>query len=816
MTTLSSNFKRFFWCEPFLFMLPRKGILLFLLGSLVFLHGGKAQTYQWSNVAIGGGGFVSGIVTSKTEKDLMYARTDVGGAYRWDKANNKWIPLLDWTSVEQTSYQGVESIALDPQASEKVYMLVGTEYFNDGQTAILKSSDYGETFTTVKVTSQFKVHGNGMGRQNGERLIVDPNKGSILFCGSRNNGLFKSTNAGDSWTKVSALNVGATANGNGVCVVAIDPASGTKGNASQTIVVGVSQTGTNLYMSTNGGTSFAPITGAPTSFMPQKAIITSDHYLYVTYAEKEGPWNSGAGQIWKYNLQNNQWTNVTPVGTTFAYGGISVDPQNPKRLIASSINVYYTQYKTPANEGVYGDRFFLSTDGGANWKDLVGDAGITLDPNGCTWIYGHSIHWAGCIEFNPFNTKQAMVISGNGVFTCDDVTASKTTWKFTAQGIEETVPLDIVSIPKGPLVSVIGDYDGFIHTDVTKYAPIHTPRMGTSTGIAYASLKDDTLLRIGDKMYYSFDQGKTWKQTTSINSTKGRVALSADGSVFLHTPEKASMTYRSTNWGASWTNVNGLSFSEPEPVADPVVASKFYAYDPNTGKVLVSTDGGANFSNAGTAGTGGSKHIRTAPGKEGHLWVPLKWGGLSRSTNSGQSFAKINAVSTCEAIGLGKAAPGSSYYTLYIWGTVNGVVGVFKSTNEGTSWERINDEQHQYGGTGNGNFVIGDMNTYNRVYMSTVGRGIVMGDASTLTGINEETFELNANYSIAYPNPFEQELHLQLKGAYHYQVYDLSGHAIASGDNDQGKGIGHHLLPGVYLLKVQQEQQTKLVKIIKK
>ncbi|WP_229259024.1 GDSL-type esterase/lipase family protein [Duganella flavida] len=44
--------------------------------------------YAWDNVSIGGSGFVSGLITSKTEKDLIYARTDVGGAYRWDVKKN--------------------------------------------------------------------------------------------------------------------------------------------------------------------------------------------------------------------------------------------------------------------------------------------------------------------------------------------------------------------------------------------------------------------------------------------------------------------------------------------------------------------------------------------------------------------------------------------------------------------------------------------------------------------------------------------------------------------------------------------------------
>jgi xyloglucan-specific exo-beta-1,4-glucanase len=71
-------------------------------------------TYTWGNVAIGGGGFVTGIIPSTTEEGLLYARTDVGGAYRWDESNSKWIPLNDWISEDQVGYLGVESLATDP------------------------------------------------------------------------------------------------------------------------------------------------------------------------------------------------------------------------------------------------------------------------------------------------------------------------------------------------------------------------------------------------------------------------------------------------------------------------------------------------------------------------------------------------------------------------------------------------------------------------------------------------------------------------------------------------------------------------------
>ena len=43
----------------------------------------NAAGYCWRSVSIGGGGFVSGLVFSRLEQGLLFARTDVCGAYRW-------------------------------------------------------------------------------------------------------------------------------------------------------------------------------------------------------------------------------------------------------------------------------------------------------------------------------------------------------------------------------------------------------------------------------------------------------------------------------------------------------------------------------------------------------------------------------------------------------------------------------------------------------------------------------------------------------------------------------------------------------------
>jgi hypothetical protein len=71
----------------------------------------SAGPYAWKNVVIKGGGFVSGVVMSPALPGLAFARTDVGGAYRFDPANQRWMPLTDWVGHNNSNLMGIESIA---------------------------------------------------------------------------------------------------------------------------------------------------------------------------------------------------------------------------------------------------------------------------------------------------------------------------------------------------------------------------------------------------------------------------------------------------------------------------------------------------------------------------------------------------------------------------------------------------------------------------------------------------------------------------------------------------------------------------------
>src|SRR5690348_15151868 len=163
-----------------------------------------ADPYTWKNVAIGGGGFVPGIIFNQSRPGLVYARTDIGGAYRWNPTTSHWVPLLDWVGFDNWGFNGVVSLATDAVDPNRVYVAAGmyTNSWDPNNGAILRSTDQGGTWQVSPLP--FKLGGNMPGRGMGERLAIDPNKNSILYLGAPSgNGLWRSTDSGVTWSKVT-------------------------------------------------------------------------------------------------------------------------------------------------------------------------------------------------------------------------------------------------------------------------------------------------------------------------------------------------------------------------------------------------------------------------------------------------------------------------------------------------------------------------------------------------------------------------------------------------------------------------------------
>lgn len=228
-----------------------------------------AVPYDWRNARIDGGGFVPGIVFNRTEPDLAYARTDIGGAYRWQEADKTWNPLLDSVGWDDWGHTGVVSIASDPVEPDNVYAAVGS-YTNDwdpGNGAVYRSADRGANWQ--KSALPFKLGGNMPGRGMGERLAVDPHDNDVLYLGAPSgHGLWRSTDAGATWAEVTAFpnpgnyvedpsdTTGYASDNQGIVWVTFDESTGTPGSPTGTVYVGVADTENSVYRSTDAGATW--------------------------------------------------------------------------------------------------------------------------------------------------------------------------------------------------------------------------------------------------------------------------------------------------------------------------------------------------------------------------------------------------------------------------------------------------------------------------------------------------------------------------------------------------------------------------------
>ena len=752
------------------FLAAPVGVLAAVMSIMAQGNGPAAQPYTWKSVQIVGGGFVDGIVFHPTAKGVRYARTDMGGAYRWNGQTKRWDPLLDWVPYEDLNLMGVESIAVDPADPDRVYLACGT-YTNGGTPdgAILRSRDRGKTFERTNVP--FKFGGNEDGRGNGERLSVDPNDGNVLYLGTRHVGLWRSRDGAVTWHKVetfpdvteapppgAAGRPGSGSRGSGVAVTLFDPRSGSKGKRSSTIYVAVSLMGRdNLFRSIDGGETWREVPGQPTQYRPTHMVMASDGILYLSYGTSPGPSRMSDGAVWKFDSKSGGWTDITPVkpnparNQTFGYAAVAVDAHDPRVLIAS------TYGRMNGNGGE--DDMFRSIDGGTTWKPVfggnaaAGGAG-TFDNALAPYVTRTPIHWMFDIEIDPADSKHALFTTGYGgweTFNLTNMDANQPTrWSVMSSGIEETVPLELCSPTKGAhLISAVGDYGGFTHWDLDKPAlegASEPPIFNNTTGVVCAENKPEVVVRVGVSSHhhpgfnisYSLDSGRTWQPTAAMpqsDSRAGSIAVSADGATWVWTPQGSPASVTRDN-GATWARAQGVP-DNARLVADRVNPSKFYAVSLFEGKLFRSTDGAATFAervftlpdglgmraNRGD-NRGGQDRLYATPGKEGDLWIAA-FHGLYHSKDSGETFARMDGVSEVHAFGFGKAAPGADYAALYLVGVVNGQRGILRSDDAARNWVRINDDLHRWGLVLQ---ITGDPKQYGRVYVGSHGRGIVYGD----------------------------------------------------------------------------------------
>lgn len=755
-----------------------------------------SNTMEWGAVEIGGGGFVSGIVTGQK---AMYARTDVGGAYRYDYENKEWVQLMAFVNEADRGFLSIDAMAIDPTDDNTIYLLAGCAYFSSERTAVFKSTDGGETFTQHDVTDLIKVHGNGYGRQCGEAIAVDPDNPDIIYCGGDTDGLIMSKDAGETWEYVDSFNdlglftneikwptwtdtiekttVGSDYSScNGIGTIAIQDGRVYVGVSDNTI-------GANVYVADVNGDNWEPLSeDLPTSAFPSRINKDADGNLLICYVGGLTFDGTGGG-IYKYDIKADKITDISPTQNSF--GGCVSLPDDSSTLLATTCGVWSGQQWSAEDwekdRVAYGDWFYRSTDGGKTWESIYsGKKGdyywneetgeMTQDlvvsymqDGGYDWIRYKAIHWCGAIVLDPTDENRMLVCSGNGVFACDNIWDSNPQIYFHPDGIEEVVALDMISIPGRNAFSAIGDYDGFEHADVNVPGKQHNPNMGSTCAIAYCPQNPDVMIRIAENQndvapgFYTLDGGETWTEMANTPGGKAAITQLEDGSYRFFksagsNDKSASVSY-SDDFGQTWNTCTGIPSSygskPTNMLVEPDKPNVVYAYvtyyneswfysktEPDFSDahytLCVSTDYGKTFTSTDIAMYDQCDSAgRIAYLGEDNLILGAGYYGMYNATNGGKTVTKLDSVFYCKTVGYGAPEKEGDVNTLYMYGKPQETdpEGIYRSQDGGETWALINKDK-LYGGTGNGNFLVGDMNEFGKVYMSTVGCGIVYGALS--------------------------------------------------------------------------------------
>ena len=737
----------------------------------------------WDTLKIGGAGFVSSIIAGQ---NTMYMRTDVGGAYKYDYTRKRWVQLLDFINDNDRGYLAVKGIAIDPTDDDIAYFLCGCAYFSGARTAVFKTTDGGESFTEVDVTDMIQVHGNGDGRECTEPIAIDPDDPNTIYCGgdvtAGDSALIKSTDGGATWTSVKSYDdlgmytnsvkyptwtdhmVRGTSSGayneqNGIASIRI---------LDGKVYVATSVTGqTNIHVANVSDDKFTELSAdLPTENYPVSISYDGADSLFFTYIAGLA-FQGGAGGVFKYDLKTGKVTDISP--TKNAFGMVFADKDDPDKLVTRTCGVWSDQwFEEEWTDGsiAWGDHFFRSTDGGETWQDItpgqqVGQysdnhyfVSLPIDTNGYDWIYGKACHWGSSIVIDPRDPDKILLSSGNGVYACDNVWDEKgIQFYFDPNGIEECVSLDFVSVPGGYNYSAIGDYDGFVHKDFTSTPPQYQPNIGSTSAIAYCPSDTKVMARVGEneaKGYYSLDAGETWTDLNCPNGG-GKLAITQLSSgkyrFFKASKDNASLQY-TDDFGKTWNDATGVKGSSTAyTLVDPTDPSRVYAYCYNYNaywasnpaltepsfdeahySVFFSDDYGATFTENQICRYDMCDHCGDlAFVSEDTVMAAAGWYGIYKMTENCTKAEKLD-VYYAKTLGYGAPEKSGGPNTLFMYGkpAETDVEGIYRSTDGGETWDCINTE-HLYGGTGNGNYLVGDMNEFGTVYMSTVGCGIVYG-----------------------------------------------------------------------------------------
>ena len=330
------------------------------------------------------------------QPSVFYFGAVGGGVWKTTNAGRTWTPIFDAEPIAS-----IGAIAVAPSNPNVIYVGSGEADMRDDISygnGMYKSTDAGNTWTRIGLEDS---------RQIG-RIVVDPRNPDRVFVAALGHaygsnperGVFRSTDGGLSWQKVLFKD-----ENTGAIDLDLDPRD------SRTVYAALWQTrrppwevyppsygtGSGLYKSTDGGDTWQQITGhgLPSDGLGRMGIAiapTAPDRVYMIVDAKEGGVyrSDDAGANWqRTDSESRIW------GRGWYFGGITADPKNPDVVYVCNTSTY------------------RSTDGGKSFDAIKGDP--TGDDFHNLWIY-------------PDDPARMILSSDQGVVITVDAAKTWTSW----------------------------------------------------------------------------------------------------------------------------------------------------------------------------------------------------------------------------------------------------------------------------------------------------------------------------------------------------------------------------------------------------
>ena len=734
----------------------------------------RARSYAWRPVAIGAGGFITGLSFDPTGATRL-ARTDVYGAYRWLSREQRWAQLVTSASmpaevqVQNAANDGVYEIVVAPSDPDRIYMAM--------KGRVYRSDDGGRQFrptAAVDGATPIRFDANSEFRLYGPFMAVDPADPDRVFLGTPEQGLWHSIDGGRHWQRVGSVPVNADfrPGDDGIqspgAMIWFAPAGASeKKRENQPRRLFVLAQGHGLYESRDGGDSFTPLAGADEP-QPKRLIqgsFAADGSFFGVDHESRSAWRFRGGR----------WEELTrrPGLGARRFAAVAIHRRDGRIFLFDE-----------------GSRTWQSGDGGERWTLLAHRSHAGRDDPPWLRVSNQSYFAIAGVVADPVEADRFWVGAGTGVYRTQlPAGAGLVDWTSETRGVEELVANDVLKQPGQSPLFAAWDFGIHVKDDLNAFSTGYGPKervviaaqqlAGSRADPAFvATNASDTrtfcCAEDGDAILagYSRDGGRHWTRFPTLPQPPGTrsddpwrmsfgmiAVASSDTRNLIWAPSFNRSPFFTRDLGQTWQRVRlpgevlpftgshaALYLHRKTLVADPVEPAGFYWWHSGDGDnaalkgLWKTSDGGGHWERVFEGDIAPhhdkSAKLRAVPGRAGHLFFTSGVYGpfdsrLRRSVDGGRHWEPVGgplAIDWVEDIAFGRPAPGQAYPTLFIAGRIESRYGIWRSTDAGGSWQGIG--RFPVGSLDQVTVMAGDPDVFGRVYLGFKGSGWAYGEPS--------------------------------------------------------------------------------------